>query len=141
MVNACWENMIEVSRDGQTWLPVANAETFDLLAEVGKETWVPIGGTGWQEAFSTTKALKAALTAKRTVGDEGNDLIASLFGKSGNDAYLYIRVNYPSGLKISCKFSVVVTNIGTGAGTGMAGLQADGDSCGAPTFEDPEATE
>lgn len=141
-VYACWENQFEIGLNPEDMYPIANVETTDFSATVGVEKWFA-AGSGFQEAYATTCAYDFNLTAKRTVGDKGNDLLASFFnGKLGEDAYAYIRVNYPSGFKVTCKYVVTTKNIGISGEMGkVGGLESSCTSSGAPTFTLPEGEE
>lgn len=138
-VYACWENQFEIGLTPEEMYPIANVVTTNFNATVGIEKWFA-AGSGFQEAYATTCAYDFTLTAKRTNGDKGNDLLASFFeGRLGEDAYAYIRVNYPSGLKITCKYVVTTKEIGiSGEMSKVGGLESSCTSSGAPTFDTSE---
>ena len=81
----------------------------------------------------TSKAINISVTAKRNIGDVGNDLIASLATKSGRDAERDFQWTFPDGTIIKLPSAVIsVTNVGAGDSTNVAELAFEVISNGKP---------
>ena len=63
---------------------------------------------GWAKASMTGKKLSFAFKGKRSVGDEGNDYIAGLAWKFGQDVMTKFEWKMVSGAKLACD---VVVNL------------------------------
>ena len=82
----------------------------------------------------TAKAVSVSVTAKRNVGDAGNDFIAGLAFKNGRDAEADFQWTFPDGTKVKFADAVVnVTNLGAGDSTNVAPLEFEIQSNGKPT--------
>ena len=53
--------------------PIADCETFGVSFDNGVEEWYPFDTEGWVRRLLTAKAVTIAVTAKRNVGDAGNE--------------------------------------------------------------------
>ena len=75
-----------------------------------------------------------SITAKRNVGDVGNDFVAGLAWKNGRDVEAPFQWTFPDGTKVVFNDAVInVTNIGSGESTNVAPLEFDVLSNGKPT--------
>ena len=99
----------------------------------GVETWNSFTQEGWQSALQTGKAITISVSAKRRIGDPGNDYVAGKRLANGQDAYANIDWTFPDGTVVSWDKAVVnVTNINGGDSTNVAPLEFDVVSNGKP---------
>lgn len=142
-VYPCYENQFEVQTKPATAEPgaaavmssIADMESFSVAFDNGVEEWTPFESEGWTKRLMTSKALTITVTGKRSIGDAGNDYIASLFNKNGRDVEVPFAWTFPGGSKVLLEKAVInVTNIGAGDSTGVAPLEFDVMSNGKPVF-------
>lgn len=131
-VYPCYENQFKI--DNKT---IADMESFSVSIDNGVEEWTPFEGEGWIRRLMTAKSMTISVSGKRNVGDDGNDLVASLAGKCGRDVEKPFVWNLPDGSSITFVNAVIsVTNIGSGDSTAAAPLEFEVMSNGKPTFTD-----
>lgn len=131
-VYPCYENQFKI--DNKT---IADMESFSVSIDNGVEEWTPFEGEGWIRRLMTAKSMTISVSGKRNVGDDGNDLVASLAGKCGRDVEKPFVWNLPDGSSITFANAVIsVTNIGSGDSTAAAPLEFEVMSNGKPTFTD-----
>ena len=142
-VYPCYENQFEVQTKAAStepeaeavMSPIADMESFSVAFDNGVEEWTPFESEGWTKRLMTSKALTITVTGKRSIGDAGNDYIASLFNKNGRDVEVPFAWTFPDGSKVLLEKAVInVTNIGAGDSTGVAPLEFDVMSNGKPIF-------
>ncbi|WFR56384.1 hypothetical protein QA584_22645 [Anaerocolumna sp. AGMB13025] len=122
------------STDGQMVI-IANLENFAPSIEGGIEEWNPMEAEGWGDAMMTSKKLSFSFSGKRTYGDPGNDYVAGLAWKSGNDVVTKFEWELPSGAKVTFPCIVNVKTPGGGDSTALDGLEFDIQCKGKPNFE------
>lgn len=133
-VYPCYENQFQV-KEGQTYVTIADCETFSISIDGNIEEWRPFEHRGWRRALMTGKAVTISVTGKRNVGDTGNDAIAGLWGTTGQDAQRDFQWTFADGTVVQFPDSVIdVKNIGAGDSTGVAPLEFDVVSNGRPTI-------
>ena len=131
-VYPCYENQFKI--DNKT---IADMESFSVSIDNGVEEWTPFEGEGWIRRKKKKKSMTISVSGKRNVGDDGNDLVASLAGKCGRDVEKPFVWNLPDGSSITFANAVIsVTNIGSGDSTAAAPLEFEVMSNGKPTFTD-----
>lgn len=113
---------------------VADLETFSPSFDNGVEEWTPMDTEGWIRRLMTGKGFSIDLSGKRNIGDEGNDYVAGLLFKTGQDVETVFEWEFPSGAKVSFNCLVNVTNVGGGDSTNVGGLEFSVMSNGKPTF-------
>ncbi len=113
---------------------IANLENFAPSIEGGIEEWNPMEAEGWGDAMMTSKKLSFSFTGKRTYGDPGNDYVADLAWKSGNDVVAPFEWELPSGAKVTFTCIVNVKTPGGGDSTALDGLEFDIQCKGKPNF-------
>ena len=114
--------------------PIKDVETFEFTFSNGVEEWYAYDMEGWRRALMTAKACNLTISAKRNNGDTGSDYLAGLFMANGEDANTGIDVIFPDGSIFEIPVVANVTNIGGGASTDVAGLEAELVSDGKPTY-------
>ena len=70
---------------------IADCETFSVSFDNGVEEWHPFTEEGWVRRLLTSKGVTISVTAKRNVGDAGNDAVASLACEKYRRWRLYSR--------------------------------------------------
>jgi hypothetical protein len=115
-------------------ITIANLENFAPSIEGNVEEWNPMEAEGWGDAMMTSKKLSFTFTGKRTYGDPGNDYVAGLAWKSGNDVVTPFEWELPSGAKVNFTCIVNVKTPGGGDSTAIDGLEFDVICKGKPTF-------
>ena len=137
-VYPCYENQfkIDTSTSGTSSMSaIADCETFDVSFDNGVEEWTPFETEGWVRRLMTSKSVTISVTAKRNVGDAGNDCVAGLAFKNGRDVEKDFQWTFPDGTAITFPKSVIsVTNAGAGDSTNVAPLEFEVQSNGKPTL-------
>ena len=106
-----------------TYSTIADMESAAINVDTGVETWYGLAEGGWQKALATSKALTVDMAGKRSYGDTGNDLIASMWNTNGVDALVDVEISLPDGAKLDFTAVVQVTNIWGGDSTAVGALE------------------
>lgn len=120
-------------RTGDEITVVKEAESLSISIENGVEEWTPMDTGGWSKALTTGKKITVSLSGKRHYGDPGNDYVASLAYKNGQDCNSIFSVIFPNGdsLKFNC---VISANSLAGDSTAIDALEWEVVSDGAPEY-------
>lgn len=118
----------------EAMVTIANLENFAPSIEGGVEEWNPMEAEGWGDAMMTSKKLSFSFSGKRTYGDPGNDYVAGLAWKSGNDVVTKFEWELPSGAKVTFNCIVNVSTPGGGDSTALDGLEFEVLCKGKPEF-------
>lgn len=137
-VYPCYENQfqIDTAAAGATAAmnTIADCETFEVSFDNGVEEWTPFDSEGWIRRLMTAKSVTITVTAKRNVGDAGNDAVAGLAWKNGRNVEKDFQWTFPDGTAVKFGGAVInVTNIGAGDSTAVAPLEFEVMSNGKPT--------
>ena len=138
-VYPCYENQFQIntaaSGSTSSMASIADCETFSVAFDNGVEEWTPFDTEGWARRLMTAKSVTISVTAKRNVGDSGNDTVAGLAFKNGRDVEKDVAWTFPDGSKAEFKSAVInVTNVGSGDSTAVAPLEFEIMSNGKPTY-------
>ena len=129
----CYKNQFHIGDAAESKNDIAECESFSVSIDNGVETWNSFTQEGWQSALQTGKAITISVSAKRSIGDPGNDFVAGKWLANGQDAYAYFDWTFPDGTVVSWdKVVVNVTNINGGDSTNVAPLEFDVVSNGKP---------
>lgn len=136
-VYPCYKNQFQIDTakaGGEAAMaPIADCETFGVSFDNGVEEWYPFDTEGWVRRLLTAKAVTIAVTAKRNVGDAGNDAVADLAWANGRDAERDFQWTFPDGTVVKFTGAVInVTNVGAGDSTAVAPLEFEILSNGKP---------
>lgn len=135
-VYPCYKNQFEI--DGKA---IANAVTFQVSIDNGVEEWNSFDQEGWKSRLMTAKSVTISVSCKRTIGDEGNDLVAKTAWLNGREVEKPFTWNMPDGTKITFNNAVIsVTELGSGESTNAAPLSFDVMSNGKPAITEPSNT-
>lgn len=137
-VYPCYENQFKINTaaTGSTasFATIADCETFSVSFDNGVEEWTPFESEGWMRRLMTAKAVTISVTAKRNVGDTGNDAVAGLAWVNGRNAEKDVQWTFPDGTVVLFSGAVInVNNVGAGDSTAVAPLEFDIMSNGKPT--------
>ena len=137
-VYPCYETQFQVdtAAAGATaaMKTIADCETFEVSFDNGVEEWTPFDSEGWIRRLMTAKSVTITVTAKRNVGDAGNDAVAGLAWKNGRNVEKDFQWTFPDGTVVKFGGAVInVTNIGAGDSTAVAPLEFEVMSNGKPT--------
>ncbi len=135
-VYPCYENQFQIqsTSSGTTFVSIADCESFSVSFDNGVEEWKPFDQEGWTRRLLTAKSITVSVTAKRNVGDTGNDAVAALAWVNGRDAERAVKWTFPDGTVVLFSDAVInVKNVGAGDSTAVAPLEFDIMSNGAPT--------
>lgn len=113
---------------------IANLTNFAPSIEGGVEEWNAMEAKGWGDAMMTSKKLSFSFQGKRTYGDPGNDFVAGLAWKSGNDVVVPFLWKMPSGAKVEFTAIINVTTPAGGESTNVDSLEFEVKCKGKPTF-------
>lgn len=84
-VYPCYENQFKIVPGTGTAVGIADCESFSVSFDNGIEEWHPFEQEGWVRRLLTAKGVTISVTAKRNVGDAGNDFVAGLAWKNGRE--------------------------------------------------------
>lgn len=138
-VYPCYVNQFQINTVAApgtaTMKTIADCETFGVSFDNGVEEWTPFDTEGWVRRLMTAKAVTISVTAKRNVGDAGNDAVAALAWKNGRDVERDFQWTFPDGMIIKLSGAIInVTNVGAGDSTAVAPLEFEIMSNGKPTI-------
>lgn len=134
-VYPCYENQFKAGSSKTDAAAIADAESFSLSIDNGVEEWTPFDTEGWVRRLQTAKSITISVTAKRNVGDTGNDFVASKTFANGRDAEGYFEWTFPDGTSVSWADAVFsVSANSAGDSTAVAPLEFDIMSNGKPTI-------
>ena len=139
-VYPCYENQFKIatSESGDATASIADCESFSVSFDNGVEEWTPFDTEGWTRRLLTAKSITISVTAKRNVGDDGNDAVAALAWKNGRDAERNFAWTFPDGTEVKFAAAVInVTNVGAGDSTAVAPLEFEILSNGKPNITLP----
>lgn len=134
-----YNNKFKIGIDGlesatEDMVIIANLENFAPSIEGGIEEWNPMEAEGWGDAMMTSKKLSFSFSGKRTYGDPGNDYVAGLAWKAGNDVVTKFEWELPSSAKVTFNCIVNVSTPGGGDSNALDGLEFEVLCKGKPTF-------
>lgn len=136
-VYPCYENQFKVDTSNTStasWKTIADCQTFSVAFDNGVEEWKPFEAEGWVKRLMTGKGITISVTAKRSLGDEGNDFIAAMAWANGREAEAGFQWTFPDGTVVVFEKAVInVKNLGAGDSTNVAPLEFDVMSNGKPT--------
>ncbi len=135
----CYENQFKIAAtaNGEAETTIANCEEFSVSFDNGVEEWKPFEAQGWTARLMTAKSVTISVTAKRTLGDPGNDAVAGLAYSNGRDCERDFQWDFPDGSSVLFENAVIsVTANGSGASTGVAPLEFEVMSNGKPVYSE-----
>lgn len=132
-----YENQFQINTAGRgsdgTFVTIADMESFSVSFDDNVEEWTPMDTEGWTRRLKTGKGMTISLSGKRNVGDAGNDYVAGLAWKSGQDCNSTLKWNFPNGDSVEIPCVINVTEAG-GDSTNVEPLAFECMSDGKPSF-------
>lgn len=119
--------------DTEAFVTIADMESFSVSFDDNVEEWTPMDTEGWTRRLKTGKGMTISLSGKRNVGDAGNDYVAGLAWKSGQDCNSTLKWNFPNGDSVEIPCVINVTEAG-GDSTNVEPLAFECMSDGKPSF-------
>lgn len=116
-----------------TYTVVKDAESLSISIDGSIEEWNPMDMAGWTRRLMTNKSLGISMGGKRNYGDPGNDFVASLAFKNGQDCNTTMKVIFPNGDALYIPGVINVTSMG-GESTAIGALEWELQSDGKPTY-------
>ena len=101
---------------------VKDAESLSISVDGTIEEWNPMDQAGWTRRLTT-----------RNYGDEGNDYIASLALKTGQECNTWVSIIFPNLDQLLIPAVINVTSLG-GDSTSIDALEWEAQSDGKPTY-------
>ena len=102
---------------------VKDAESLSISVDGTIEEWNPMDQAGWTRRLTTGKSLGMTMGGKRNYGDEGNDYIASLALKTGQECNTWVSIIFPNLDQLLIPAVINVTSLG-GDSTSIDALAA-----------------
>lgn len=112
---------------------VLDAESLGISFDGNIEEWNPMDQAGWTRRLMTSKSLTVSMGGKRHYGDVGNDYVASLALKTGQDCNSWLAIIFPNMDKLIIPVVINVTSMG-GDSTSIDTLEWEAQSDGKPTY-------
>lgn len=124
-VYPCYKNQFQIgSVDSEQLNSIADTTSFSVSFSDGVEEWSPYDQEGWTRRLKTAKSVSISVSAKRNVGDPGNDFVAGLAFANGRDAEVKFQWTFPDGTKVVFNNAVVnLTALGSSDSTAVAPLE------------------
>jgi len=135
-VNPVYETTFGVNpngREGVESVIVKDTESLSISIDGNVEEWNPLDAGGWTRRLMTAKSISIQLSSKRNYGDPGNDYVASLAWKTGQDCNSVFTINFPNGDKLVFDCVINVTSLG-GESTATDTLEWEVLSDGKPQY-------
>ena len=137
-----FNNVFKIGKAGKTsaaadMVAIKDMESFSVSMDNNIEEWTPMDQEGWVRRLQTGKGFSITLTGKRNVGDPGNDYVAGLAWKTGQETETKFQWEFPSGLNVEFDCVVNVTTPGGGASTDVEALEFEVMSNGKPAVTEP----
>ena len=127
---------IGTAKTGEEWTyaEIADMESASITVDTGVEEWNSITEGGWRKALATSKGLSVSMSGKRSIGDVGNDYIASLWNKNGQECNSSCKITVPNGDELVFDCVVQVTSFLGSDSTAVAPLEFELLSNGEPIY-------
>lgn len=117
-----------------TYAEIADMESANITVDTGVEEWNSITEGGWRKALATAKSLSMSMSGKRCLGDEGNDYVANMWNKNGQDCNSSCKITVPNGDTLVFDCVVQVTSFLGSDATAVAPLEFELLSNGEPVY-------
>lgn len=119
--------------DTATYTTVKDAESLSISIDGSIEEWNPMDAGGWARRLMTAKSISISMGGKRNYGDAGNDYVAGLAWKNGQDCNSAMKITFPNGDALIIPCVINVTSM-AGESTAIDALEWEAQSDGKPTY-------
>lgn len=113
---------------------IADLTTFTVSVEGKNEEWFPLDQEGWARQANAGKKMTIGFSGKRNYGDAGNDYIASMMMKTGQDCETSFEWTLPDGSKLAGDCVISLTTPAGGDSVAIDALEFELLIDGKPTF-------
>lgn len=120
--------------DEWTYAEIADMESANITVDTGVEEWNSITEGGWRKALATAKSLSMSMSGKRNLGDKGNDYVASMWNKNGQECNSSCKITLPNDDTLVFDCVVQVTSFLGSDATAVAPLEFELLSNGEPVY-------
>ncbi len=120
-------------RTGTVFTVVKDAESLSIGIDGNIEEWNAMDQEGWGRRLMTAKSLSISMGGKRNYGDLGNDFVAGLAWKNGQECNSQMKITFPDGGVLNFDCVINVTSMG-GDSTSIDALEWEALSDGKPTY-------
>lgn len=148
MPKCVWEALFKLNTLGRAGTDsdlatIGGLESLELSIDGTVVDWHEIGGDGFAKNLVTAKKVMFSGSAKRVLGDAGNDYLFSLFLGVGTGCQSKFKLDFPEGDLLSGNVNINVTSL-LGAAADVAPIDFEVHCDGKPTYTDssslPELT-
>ena len=112
---------------------VKDATGLSIAIDGKIEEWNPMDQAGWTRRLMTSKSLTVTMGGKRNYGDIGNDYVAGLAWKNGQDCNSWFSIIFPNLDQLLIPCVINVTSLG-GESTAIDAMEWTVQSDGKPTY-------
>ena len=116
-----------------TTVVVKDAESLGISIDGSMEEWKPMDQGGWTRRLMTAKSIGISMGGKRNYGDPGNDYVARLATKTGQDCNTWLSIIFPNLDQLIIPAVINVTSM-AGDSTSAEALEWEAQSDGRPTY-------
>jgi hypothetical protein len=113
---------------------IKGLENFAPAIDSNIEEYYPMEEAGWIKRMLTGKALGIGFSGKRIYGDPGNDYVADMLMKTGQDCETILQWVFASGAKLDILCIINLTTPAGGDTINIDTLEFEVMSDGKPTF-------
>lgn len=136
-------NLFKVNTSGRsgaeaTMAVIKDLTTFKVSVEGKNEEWYPLDQEGWARNAVTGKKMSISFSGKRNYGDPGNDYVASMMTKTGQDCETTFEWVLPDGSKLNGNCVINLTTPAGGDSTTIDSIEFELLVDGKPTFTEAE---
>lgn len=112
---------------------VKDAESLDIAIDGSVEEWNAMDQKGWTRRLMTAKGISISMGGKRNYGDPGNDYVAGLALKMGQECNTAMKITFPNQDALYIPVVINVTALG-GESTAIESLEWEALSDGRPEY-------
>lgn len=129
----------KIGKSGRTseaadMIEIKDLEGLTPSIDGGIEEWNPMNTHGWVRRLLTSKSFSISFTGKRNYGDPGNDYVAGLAFKNGQNVNTVFEIVFPNEDKLKFDCVVNVTTPFGGDSTAPNSLEFEVLSDGEPVY-------
>lgn len=129
-----YKNQFHVGKTSEDKAFPKDLETFSVAFANDVQKWSPFDMEGYYNHLITGKDLTISLKGKRNIGDTGNDFLADMKWKAGQDATGYFDWTFPDGTVVSWESATYDCKSDGGDSVTVAPLEVDVLPNGKPTI-------
>lgn len=129
-----YENQFHVGKTEDDKAFPKDLETFSVSFANDVQKWSPFDMKGYYNHLITGKDLTISLKGKRNFGDTGNDFLADMKWKTGQDAMGYFDWTFPDGTVVSWESATFDVKSDGGDSVNVGPLEVDVLPNGKPTI-------